>query len=196
MGKRMYAAYGSNLNIRQMSVRCPAATLVAAGVIDGHELQFKGYSENAVATIAEKSGSFVPVAVWDIGPDDELSLDRYEGFPRLYQKKDVCIKMENGQEIMAMTYTIDPALSFGVPSFAYCEAIREGYEDCGLDVSILSAAVTNSVSLHNEKMRSASGFSTGIDAENGSGDEAAELFTNEIDGENDDRYFDFWEPKL
>ena len=39
---KLYVAYGSNLNLKQMAYRCPTATLVGTGVIDNYELQFKG----------------------------------------------------------------------------------------------------------------------------------------------------------
>lgn len=66
MSKRLYVAYGSNLNIRQMKYRCPGAKLYGTGVIDDYELQFKGQPYGAFATIAPKEGASVPVAVWEI----------------------------------------------------------------------------------------------------------------------------------
>lgn len=81
MSKRLYVAYGSNLNIRQMKYRCPTAKLYGTGVIDNYELQFKGQPHGAFATIAPKDGSSVPIAVWEIQARDEMSLDRYEGYP-------------------------------------------------------------------------------------------------------------------
>ena len=89
MSKRLYVAYGSNLNFRQMKDRCPTAKLYGTGTISNYELQFKGNSESAFATIAPKEGSSVPVAVWEIKPQDERSLDRYEGYPSHYFKQDV-----------------------------------------------------------------------------------------------------------
>ena len=71
MSKRLYVAYGSNLNIAQMKHRCPTAKLYGTGTLEGYELQFKGYPSSAFATIAPKAGSSVPVAVWDIKPNDE-----------------------------------------------------------------------------------------------------------------------------
>lgn len=38
MSKRLYVAYGSNLNIRQMKYRCPGAKLYGTGVIEDYEL--------------------------------------------------------------------------------------------------------------------------------------------------------------
>ena len=63
---KLYVAYGSNLNLKQMAYRCPTATLVGTGVIDNYELQFKGMPTGAYATIAPCKGKSVPVAVWDI----------------------------------------------------------------------------------------------------------------------------------
>ena len=45
---KLYLAYGSNLNKRQMAVRCPDAKPVGAAMIYGWELCFRG-----VADIAE-----------------------------------------------------------------------------------------------------------------------------------------------
>lgn len=42
MKSKLYIAYGSNLNLRQMKYRCPTAKLVGKGTIENYELQFKG----------------------------------------------------------------------------------------------------------------------------------------------------------
>lgn len=94
MSKRLYVAYGSNLNIRQMKHRCPTAKLYGTGEIKDYELQFKGHPDSAFATIAPKEGASVPVAVWEIHPRDEMSLDRYEGYPSHYFKQDVPVQLD------------------------------------------------------------------------------------------------------
>lgn len=38
MSKKLYIAYGSNLNINQMKYRCPTAKLVGKGVVENYEL--------------------------------------------------------------------------------------------------------------------------------------------------------------
>ena len=42
MEKRYYIAYGSNLNIRQMKMRCPGARIIGTSVIEDYRLLFKG----------------------------------------------------------------------------------------------------------------------------------------------------------
>ena len=112
MKQRLYAAYGSNLNLRQMKYRCPGAQLIGTGEIENYELQFKGRPSNAFATIAPKEGSRVPVALWKIGPKEEHALDRYEGFPSHYFKRNLPVQAA-GKEVTAMAYIMDLKMDFG-----------------------------------------------------------------------------------
>lgn len=84
--KKYYLAYGSNLNVRQMALRCPTAKPVGSAVIKDYELLFKGSKTGAYLTIEPKSGAEVPVAVWSVELADEERLDVYEGFPAFYYK--------------------------------------------------------------------------------------------------------------
>ena len=87
--KRYYIAYGSNLNIRQMRIRCPHARVIGTAVINDYELLFKGSRTGAYLTIEPKEGGEVPVAVWEVTESDEAALDRYEGYPVFYYKKEM-----------------------------------------------------------------------------------------------------------
>ena len=42
MSKRLYVAYGSNLNVEQMRLRCPSARIIGTAEINNYELLFKG----------------------------------------------------------------------------------------------------------------------------------------------------------
>ncbi len=143
MKKRLYVAYGSNLNMRQMKYRCPTAELYATGTIEDHELQFKGHPSSAFATIAPKEGATVPVAVWEIQPEDEQALDRYEGYPSHYFKQDISMEID-GEEVTAMVYIMNPKMQFGLPSPSYYQTVYEGYKDCELDTDVLEQAVRES----------------------------------------------------
>lgn len=152
MRKRFYIAYGSNLNINQMAGRCPTAEIIGTGVIQGYELQFKG-PPFACATIAPKEGALVPVAVWDIQPADEMSLDRYEGYPTHYFKQDVKVTLSNGEQITGMAYIMDLGMGYGVPGERYFNIIRHGYWDHGLDVRVLEQAAQDSAEKFMEQYR-------------------------------------------
>ena len=104
MSKKLYIAYGSNLNLKQMKYRCPTAKLVGKGVVENYELQFKGMPHCSYATIAPCVGKSVPVALWELQPRDEKLLDRYEGYPSHYFKQDLPVKLNNGTELTAMVY--------------------------------------------------------------------------------------------
>ena len=65
---KLYAAYGSNLNIMQMGYRCPTAKVVGIGKILDYKLTFRG-----VATIEKEAKKEVPVAVWEIKENDEVN---------------------------------------------------------------------------------------------------------------------------
>lgn len=143
MSKRLYVAYGSNLNIRQMKYRCPGAKLYGTGVIEDYVLQFKGQPHGAFATIAPKEGAFVPVAVWEISKQNEQALDCYEGYPSHYFKQNVPVQLD-GEKVDAMVYIMNLKMNFGLPSQYYYGTVYEGYNDCGLDTDVLDKAVMES----------------------------------------------------
>lgn len=143
--KRLYVAYGSNLNLYQMKFRCPTARLIGTGIVKDHELQFKGRSNSAFATIAPKDGSSVPVAVWELQPKDEKALDRYEGYPSYYFKQEIPVEMKNSTTINGMVYIMNLRQNFGVPSDSYVHTVSEGYRNCRLDMSVLKDAIRQSV---------------------------------------------------
>ena len=149
MSKRLYIAYGSNLNLRQMAMRCPTAKLFGTGEVKGYELQFKGSPHSAFATIAPNKDASVPVAVWDIKPRDEHALDVYEGYPSHYYKQNIPVTV-NGQEMTAMVYLMNQKADFGIPSQRYYNTVYEGYENCGLDVNVLNRAVDDSIEKYRE----------------------------------------------
>ena len=141
--KRLYVAYGSNLNVQQMRLRCPTAKLVGTGIVEDHELQFKGAANHSYATIAENEGETVPVAVWELQARDEKALDRYAGYPSHYFKQDISVKMDNGEEVTGMVYIMDLKQKFGMPSAGYLMTVYDGYNDCELDMEYLKNAVMN-----------------------------------------------------
>lgn len=126
-----------------MKHRCPTAKLYDTGEIKDYELQFKGHPDSAFATIAPKKGASVPVAVWEIQARDEMSLDRYEGYPSHYFKQNVPVQLD-GEEVNAMVYIMNLKMGFGLPSPYYYQTVYEGYNDCGLNTDVLDKALADS----------------------------------------------------
>lgn len=150
MNKRLYIAYGSNLNLEQMSRRCPTAKLVGTGVVEGYELKFKGRPNGAFATIDEQEGGAVPVAVWELQPLDEVALNRYEGFPTHYFKRNIPVKM-GGQELTGMVYIMNQQAQANRPSAFYLNTVEQGYMDCHLDTDVLFTALDRTKAEVNER---------------------------------------------
>lgn len=136
MKTKIYLAYGSNLNIEQMRFRCPHAKILGTATLENYELLFRGFHESAVATVEPKEGSSVPVLLWETTNTDEMALDRYEGYPHLYRKENITVIFE-GKEIGAYIYIMNDGRPINSPSCGYYSTIREGYENCGFDVSFL-----------------------------------------------------------
>lgn len=146
--KKYYLAYGSNLNLLQMALRCPTAKPVGTAVIKGYELIFKGSKTGAYLTIEPKVGTEVPVAVWSVEPADEQRLDVYEGFPTFYYKAelDLPVKYFSEKTVVrkAFVYIMHEERPLGLPSGSYVRTCLDGYRDFGFDESILLAALENS----------------------------------------------------
>lgn len=136
---KYYIAYGSNLNLDQMFRRCPGAIVIGSAVIKGHKLVFRGNSRSGVANIEPSAGEQVPVGIWAITPDDEVALDRYEGYPFLYTKKFYTVTV-NGRRIRAMAYIMTPGHRIEPPLMGYLHTILQGYDDFGFDPKPLFAA--------------------------------------------------------
>ena len=143
MKRRYYLAYGSNLNIEQMQMRCPLAKPVGSVLLEGYELLFRGCWGAAVATVEPKAGSSVPCALWLITAQDERSLDCYEGFPRLYRKEMLPVQLGK-RRMSVMTYVMNDGYDIARPGKSYLRTIRNGYKDFGLDSATLDMALRKS----------------------------------------------------
>ena len=149
MGKRYYIAYGSNLNISQMRMRCPGARIIGTSEIKDYQLLFKGSKTGSYLTIEPKEGSSVPVAVWSVTAEDEAALDRYEGFPAFYYKKEMELPIKgikSGKVRIRNTfvYIMHEDRPLGLPSDYYLATCLQGYRSFGFDKKMLAQAYADS----------------------------------------------------
>jgi hypothetical protein len=130
-----YFAYGSNLNLSEMHVRCPGAKPLTPATLAGWRLTFRGGGD-----IEPAHDAVVPGALWRLSHVDRRSLDRYEGAPHLYERRLLEVDTESVPlEAIAYVMTSDDYL--GLPSPWYFERIVEGYADWGLPRGVLSVAL-------------------------------------------------------
>ena len=147
---KLYLAYGSNLNVRQMKFRCPSAKIIGVGLIKNYQLMYKGSKTGSYLTIEKMKGSAVPVAVWEVTDFDERRLDSYEGFPTFYYKKNMMIPVhyfKNGkvEKKKCFAYIMHEERQLGIPSNSYIKCCMEGYDYFGFNKKHLDAAFEISV---------------------------------------------------
>lgn len=137
---KLYVAYGSNLNIRQMSRRCPDATIWATGWLHNWKLVYRRSGSGSYASIIRSKGDSVPIVLWNISSSDEKNLDRYEGYPRFYRKQNIFVDTTRGRK-KGMVYIMNKDAVPGRPSRHYIDTLEEGYADNGLDFSYLDESL-------------------------------------------------------
>ena len=152
MENTLYFAYGSNINLGQMEYRCPDASVVGPVVLEGWELLFR---RGGFATITPKEGDTVHGLLWSLTRSCERSLDRYEGYPRFYDKKMVTVRDSEGRSLSVMAYIMDDRFREPMlPTDSYYNSILEGYQQNGLPVSALKKAWEHAVQeVHQETER-------------------------------------------
>ena len=138
--KTLYVAYGSNLNIPQMGMRCPLARVYGVGILKDYRLVFKALGSCAYATIEPFFGEYVPVVVWEIGEVDEIRLDRYEGFPTHYYKEQVSVYIGD-ERVEGMVYIMNRKARYQQPNGYYFDVILEGYRSFRLETYKLYEAL-------------------------------------------------------
>lgn len=135
---KLYVAYGSNMNTRQMSIRCPRAEQAGIVNITGYKLAFM---HHGVATIIPDKDSTIQGLAWKLTSSCEHALDQYEGAPHFYSKHNVSVE-QDGTNLEMMVYIMNP--EFNRPQFppdSYYKCIEEAYMELGLDTAPLKRAL-------------------------------------------------------
>lgn len=143
-----YAAYGSNMNRRQMLARTHnEADPIGSALLRDWQLEFR----RGVLSVVPKAGAMVPVALWRISDAARKALDHYEGAPWLYVPR-----MLPGSDLKRLTgelpeeFLIYEMTADGVntidradaPGATYYDTCTQGYVDFGLQdwLHLLEAA--------------------------------------------------------
>ena len=136
--KRLYFAYGANMNPDSMSWRCPNATNPQKFVVKDWQLKFHSH-----ATIEPVPGSEVWGMLWELTPKCEHALDMFEGFPFYYTKRQ---HVQDGVEL----FFYEMVDNFGgIPSQSYVDDIHSVYQTYGMPVEHLIRALDEQYSYNN-----------------------------------------------
>jgi gamma-glutamylcyclotransferase (GGCT)/AIG2-like uncharacterized protein YtfP len=129
----LYAAYGSNLDPRQMLQRAPHSPHLGTGWLRGWRLTFGGEEigwEGAVATLAEAPSESVFVSIYDLTRQDESNLDQWEGVTtNLYSKIRVRVDTLTGVQL-CYVYVLN-SFEGGIPSKRYLEIMINAAIEAG-----------------------------------------------------------------
>jgi cation transport regulator ChaC len=99
---RYYFAYGSNMDMAQMSQRCPETAFIGAGEVKGYRFII---NSRGVATVVPDPLGKVYGILWDLTQRNEKTLDRYEGVKwGTYQKVEMNVKMDSGRPVSSLVY--------------------------------------------------------------------------------------------
>ena len=147
MSKRYYIAYGSNLSTEQMAFRTPDAKIVGTAILYGWQLLFRCH-----ATIEPHPGRNTPVLVWEISEQDEKNLDRYEGYPVYYYKREIPVEVfpMDGNEpvqLTAMVYIMADGHPLAEPSPSYYGVLEGGYRRFHFPIHVLEQALADSIGM-------------------------------------------------
>jgi len=122
----LYAGYGSNLALDQMTRRCAGVDLVGGGILRNARLVFAYH-----LGIVQHADSTVPVGVFKVTAADVAALDRYEALGRQYERILVTVEV-NGQAVRCFTY-LKRDNEPEAPSDSYYATCLQGYNDWGFD---------------------------------------------------------------
>lgn len=135
----LYAAYGSNLNRKQMLKRCPNSSPLTSIILDNYRLVFKG-----VADIELKYNYKAYLGIYIITDKCEKSLDDFEDFPHIYEKQYIN-RIINRKKVKIMFYNMNKKFNYAIPSQKYFDVIKEGYKDWNFDIKNLKNAGKHSL---------------------------------------------------
>ncbi len=123
------------MNLDQMEYRCPNAKVVENVRLDDYHLAFCGSCSGCgVATVFPEKGSYVEGVLWEITPECEQRLDRYEGYPHVYEKETIRVRNQGGMQMDVMVYIMNSPYkdSFARPSNLYLNGIIDGCRQNGI----------------------------------------------------------------
>ena len=140
MNNRLLAAYGAGVSRADMAKHCPTAKLIGVTELKNYRIAFRGSRAGALATIEKAKGGSVPMLLWEISPQDEVTLDRWIGVPELYRKAAIKVRRDSAL-VDALIYILNSGKPQNKPSAFYYSTLLEGYRATGFDADILKSAV-------------------------------------------------------
>ena len=124
----LHFAYGSNMDARQMSLRCPRSRMIGTALLPGWRFRINA---QGWATVVPERGALVHGRIWALSIEDEAHLDAYEDVASgLYTKDWLPVITTDGTTPEVMIYLATDSQP-GSPLRRYLEPILHAAADAG-----------------------------------------------------------------
>ena len=108
-----YFAFGSNMNRERMKERKVEFTEMQKGSIKNWKLVFNKIKDKnkgiGYANIVPKTGSIVEGIIYKVSEDSMQKLDKFEGVPDHYQRKNMFVENDYKESINCIVYIANPS---------------------------------------------------------------------------------------
>ncbi len=155
--KTLYFGYGSNLDREDWNKWCNERGYNPSGLVElgpawlpEYQMMFHYYSHGrgggAADVVHVGPGFAVPGALFEMDDEALVAMDKKEGHPNYYERKNVHVCLADGRVVEALTYTVVERKileEHQPPTEEYANLISNGLERLGLPTYFLEAAVAN-----------------------------------------------------
>lgn len=131
-----YFGYGSNMNHSSIVSRCGAEHFSDLGkaILEDYRFYFYGRGH---ANIQPQNNDLVGGVLYEIDQTCLQSLDRAEGYPNVYQRKQLSITQGN-QDYLAEVYIVLNDNTTSIPSDAYYQIVLTGAQEHNLSTAYIN----------------------------------------------------------
>ena len=130
-----YFAYGSNMNLDQMAMRCPGARMLGLFRKPGwrYIINQRGY-----VTALDDPNAVTLGCLWELTEEHWAALDRYEGVSGGFYRRVDCevLSLDSEEPVPVIAYRAANETP-GAPSETYADVVIEGARQIGLPESYL-----------------------------------------------------------
>jgi gamma-glutamylcyclotransferase (GGCT)/AIG2-like uncharacterized protein YtfP len=123
----LHFAYGSNMSVRMMRRRCPAARLQGRALLPGYRVII---TREGYASIESAPGACVHGVLWRLTPRDLAALNAYENLGGLYRVVTMTV-VGNRRRVVALVY-VGRSQARGRPRSGYMDIVTAAAREAGL----------------------------------------------------------------
>ncbi|MBU1173958.1 MAG: gamma-glutamylcyclotransferase [Alphaproteobacteria bacterium] len=129
MTRFVYFAYGSNMLIQRLAMRCPSAEVVGIGRAEGYRVEYCLGSPDgsSKAGLRRCEGATAWGVLFSLALGERSVLDGFEGTPVYYRRAEMELARADGTPVVAVTYLPQPGhIVVGRHPFAWYRALCVG----------------------------------------------------------------------